>query len=434
MAEQNAKLTDAKNKRRTKGDGGIHQRSDGYFIATVYVPGMDGERHQIRRAAKTETGAAIKLQQLRTDVANGKITAGPKSKYTVAEWLEKWITEIHRSEVVQSTWRDYRLAIRAYINPHIGAMKLHNLTADHVRKMVRALQKKSTRSAQKAHTVLRRAVDDAVREEVVDRNVVRLVPNPKHVKKRRGAYEQDVAKLILKTAIELDEQREAPPYLASRWATAFLAGVRQGEALGLEWDRVDLEAGVIDISWQLQTMQQDHGCGVPDVNDVYPCGKKRPGFCPARRWNLEPGFEYRKCHRSLLWTRPKTNAGSRYVPIEPALWEMLKVYRRLRAADFNPHNLVWHHADGRPISQKEDNAAWNELIAACGITKARGEVVLHEARNTAATQLMENGVDVKVIQGILGHAHILTTQDYQRVNLEFARTAIGSLGALFPSE
>lgn len=421
----------AKNKRRPRGEGGIHQRADGLWVATVYVVGEDGERRQIRRTAKTKAEAIIKLRKLIQERDEGKLTL-KSGKYTVAEWLSHWIEDIHRDNIRPSSRRDYKLAIR-YVIPHIGKKRLDKLTAEDVRKMIRAIQKDSTRSAQKAHVALRRALDDAVSEEVLNRNVVRLVPVPKHVKKERGAYEQDVAKHILKTAIELDEKRDHGPYLASRWATAFLTGARQAEVLGLEWKRVDLKAGIIDISWQLRREQQTHGCGKPDADGSYPCGKKRVGFCPDRHWDLGPGFEYRECHRSLLWMRPKTLRGERYVPIVPALLETLKVYKRERVGEYNPHGLLWHHDDGRPVSQEEDNRAWNDLIAACGITKKRGEVVLHEARNTAATQLLEAGVDVKVIQGILGHASILTTRDYQRVGVEFAKTAISNLGELLPS-
>lgn len=423
--------------RRSRGEGGVHKRaSDGLWIATVTVTGRDGKLRQIRRASKTKAGAIEKLRVLLEERGSGKLVAGTK-QFTVEEWLHKWITEIHLN-LAPTTKRDYESVIRNYIAPHVGKRKLNKLKPDHVRSMLKALQKEhSSRAAQKAHVVLRRALDDAVRDEEVARNVVRIVPRPGHVKKQRGAYSVDTAHLILRTAVELDAARAHGPYLATRWLTAFQTGARQAEVIGLEWDRVDLGAGVIDISWQLKQQQYAHGCGEPKFNpklkrDEYPCGRVRVGYCPDRYWDFQPGYEYRDCHKSMVWVRPKTNAGQRYVPMTPALWEALKVYRRERAGDHNPHNLVWHFPDGRPLSQKADNTAWNALLAAAGIEKQPGEFVLHEARNTAATQLLEAGVDAKVIQGILGHANILTTREYQRVGVEFSRSAIAGLSALAP--
>ncbi|SHT54821.1 phage-related integrase [Mycobacteroides abscessus subsp. abscessus] len=431
-----------KNKRRAKGTGGVHQRKDGYWIATIYVEDDMGKVRQVRRAAKTEAQAHQRLRDLHNDKANGKLGGKRATPYTMAEWLNHWIEEIHHDNVSPNTYDDYCSTIRNYLVPYIGTVQLADLSAANIRALLKKVQKeKSTRSAQKAHNCLRTSLDQAVNDELIDKNVCRLVPYPKHVKKQRGAYEDTVVQTILEKAGELDANKKPQaPLLASRWETAFLSGAREGECLGLEWDRVLFDEDLIDVSWQLQRLKRFHGCGEPTVDPRtgqkrWPCGRNsRPGYCPKTHFNLSPGFEYRPCHRSLAWTRPKSQKGKRWVPMVPELKDSLSVHFELTRHEPNPHNLVWHYPDGRPISQEDDNQAWNMLIASCGIEKKAGEVLLHEARNTTATRLLEDGVDAKVIQEILGHVDILTTRDYQKVRVEFAKKAVAGLGALLPKK
>lgn len=415
-----------KNKRRKKGDGGLYLDTKGRHVAYVYVFDKNGKRRQVRRAAKTENLARQKLRDLQVAKAKGELAPRVADRHTVAGWLEKWVEEIHKDNVKPGTLRDYRSTITNYINPYIGTYQLAKLTADHVRKMVRSNQKEhSPRSAQKAYVLLNRALADAVKEEVATKNVAALVHKPGYTAKERGKYSPDTARMMLTVAAEMDDKRTCGPYLASRWAFAFLTGQRQAECLGMEWDRIDLDEGVADVSWQLQSHTKVHGCGGT-------CGKGGPAWCPQAEWDFPADYEHRKCHRSLVWTKPKSKKSDRFVPLTPANIEILKVYKKQQEGRYNPHNLLWHHDDGRPVSQRDDNRAWNELVSACGITKEPGEVLLHEVRNTAATQLMEDGVDAKAIQEFLGHAHILTTRDYQKVDMDFLRKSVAGLDALVP--
>lgn len=82
-------------------------------------------------------------------------------------------------------------------------------------------------------------------------------------------------------------------------------------------------------------------------------GKKRVSFCPDSYWHLADGIEYRECQGSLLWTRPKTLAGKRMVPIMKPRLATLEVHREQTADWPNPHNLVWHRRDGRSIGEKQ---------------------------------------------------------------------------------
>jgi integrase len=275
-----------------------------------------------------------------------------------------------------------------------------------------------SRSAQKADQALRLAIKAAVREGVIAHNVMDRVDKPAHHAEDGTAFDSATAAHIIATA-----EKVQGPMWGARWATGFLTGARESEVLGLEWDRVDLDRGIIDISWQLNRQQKRHGCGEP-TGGAYPCGKVRPSYCPKAEWDFPPSLENRPCAGTLVWTRPKTRAGQRIIPMIPALVDILRQLDRN-----SPHGLVFHQ-DGRPISQETDQRAWRDLLVAAKIPHAKQ----HSVRHSTATLLLEAGVDSHVVQSVIGHSDIVTTRGYQHVSLDLAREAWASLAAIMPME
>lgn len=423
----------SKNKRRPRGTGSlIYDEDRNLWVGSAWVIDASGKRRQRRVSSRLKSEAQDKLNNLLVDIRSGVAAARPSGKMTVGDWLDHWLIKVKKPKVRPKTLKSYEGTIRLDLKPHIGSIRLDRLTTDHVRDMYEDIRKHSTRNAEKAHQVLKAALTQAVKEEHITRNVAKIVDAPVHKPKQRGAFEVATAVHVLKTAARRDDEDDPKrPKLASRWVAAFMTGARQAECLGLELDRLSLTSKWIDVSWQLQRLQYTHGCG--EKADGTPrCGKVRVGYCPDRVWDFDPAFEYRECYRSLVFTRPKSVAGERYIPMAPLLRESLRVHIELDR-DPNPHGLVWHHRDGRPLSQEDDNHEWNMLMAASGIAKQPGEALLHEARNTTATMLLESNVDIKIIQGILGHANILHSRHYQRVSLELAQRAVSSaFDALLP--
>jgi integrase len=414
-------------KRRTKGDGALFQRADGTWIGSVELPpSPDGKRRRKRVASRDRNRAIAELKKLRADVDAGRIAVTGNT--TVGKWLDHWIQDIHRKRdgrpLRPTTRRDYVATIRA-IKAQIGDKRLDKLTPQHVRDMTRGIGE--TRAAEKAYVLLRKALDDAIKEQMITRNVAEVVYRPVYTRGTRTALSFELAQRIIATAF-----RDGDVSRGTRWAAAFLTGCRQAELLGLTWDRVDLEHAVMRIDRQLQQLSQVHGCGVAGADGTYPCGRTRPGWCPQRRWDLPANFPHEVCRRSLVWTPTKTAAGDRWVPI---LAPLLTRLRELHDADGrNPHNLVWHHDDGRPIGPRDDYADWQRLLIEAEVIAPGETLSMHVARHTTATLLRKAGVDEQTRMEIIGHAtleaqRIYAHADRQR-HAEAMHSGLGKLMAI----
>jgi integrase len=411
-------------KRRAAGEGSIYQRTiDGLWCGVVDVPTTDGRRRQKRVYSTDYNKCVEKLRALRDDVAKGII---PSTTTTLATWLDYWLDKIHGPHVRPKTRDFYEEAIRLHLKPRIGKKRLDRLTPQDVRAAIDGIA--TSRNRQRAHQVLNMALKAAVVDGVIGRNVCDAVTKPKHLPGARTAFTADQAKHIIRTAITLDESRdETTPALATRWAAAFLSGARQAEVIGLELDRLDLDRGLFDFSWQLQQLKKTHGC--PEDN---PCGRQRPSYCPQTHWEFDDGFEYRECYKSLVWTRPKTKTGVRLVPIIPGLLEMIRRHVDDHAGEPNPHGLVWRHSDGRPLSPTDDHEAWQHLLVAAGVTEKGATIPLHSARHSTATLLQDAGVDEPTRMAIMGQSSVAAHRGYIHVDQTQTRAALGKLAALLP--
>ncbi|MDX6268719.1 MAG: integrase, partial [Frankiales bacterium] len=188
---------------------------------------------------------------------------------------------------------------------------------------------------------------------------------------------------------------------AARWSVALAMGLRQGEALGARWDvDVDLDAGTWRVSQGLQRQAYRHGCGGACVEDV------KPLRCPKRTGGL-------------VYVPPKSERGRRTIGIPSQLVAALRTHRvqqleeRMAAGPlWEDRGLVFAQWNGRPLDPRQDWSEWKIILKAAGVRDAR----LHDARHTAATLLLEQGVDARIVMEILGHSQISLTQNtYQHV-------------------
>jgi integrase len=393
----------SKAKRRQYGSGSLYQRaSDGRWIGSLVAGHTEtGAPRRITVSATTETEAKRRLDAKRREIErDGVPDQSVRAGTTVNAWAQTWLTE-HEKRVRPKTYATDRSSMTRWVIPAIGKRRLDQLTPADVRRVTAAVEAagRSSTTARYAQGVLMRALRAAMLEGHRVPERVLLVPAPAKAVHDRDALTYDDAVAVLKVASSRPD--------ASRWVAALLQGMRQGECLGLTWSCVDLQAGTLDVSWQLQAL---------------PYADRAAGTFRVPR-----GYEARRLVGAMHLVRPKSATGRRVIPLVPWMAAALTAWREV--APTSPFDLVWPTTDGGPVSDDVDRAAWYELLdsarVACVDEDGRGRrYLLHEARHTTATLLLEAGVSEHVITAIMGHSSIVTTRGYQHVSGALARRAM----------
>ena len=321
--------------------------------------------------------------------------------------MSHWLDVIAARRVRPRTLDRYRGIVDRQLVPALGHIRLDRLQPEHVEALYADLEAQGLAPATvlQVHRVLSRALKVAMQRGRVARNVCALVDAAPVRRCEIDPLGADEARSILAAA---SGQRNA-----ARWSVALALGLWQGEALGLRWPDVDLDAGTVTVRSALQRRRWEHGCAGG-------CGR-RPAGCPERRGG------------GLMFVEPKSDAGRRTIALPSAMVESLRRQRAEQAAErltagsmWDDHGLVFAQETGRPIDPSADHRAWQALLRAAGVRRAR----LHDARHTAATLLLQQGVPARVAMQILGHSQIsLTLGTYSHVVPELARDAASRMDA-----
>ena len=380
-------MTPRETRRRTaSGESSIYRDAAGRWHGYVSMGLKDNGRRDRRHVSGTTRAAVVeKVRDLERKRDAGTATAAGRAP-TLAQWLDHWLTTIAAPRLRPSTAARYRLAVDKHLVPKLGHHRLDRLQPEHLEAAYASLGTAGLAPASVlyAHRVLSRALKVALQRGRVTRNVAGLVEAPTVRRQEVIPLSAEESRRILTTA---SGRRNA-----ARWSVALALGLRQGEALGLRWRDVDLGEGTLAIRHALQ---------------------RQPG-------------------RGLIFTEPKSAAGRRALALPPPL---LRARREHRDAPNRGHHAAgsgWHHyrlvfaqPSGQPIDPSADYAAWKGLLRAAGVRAAR----LHDARHTAATLLLTQGVPARVAMQILGHSQIsLTLGTYSHVAPELARDATERVG------
>ena len=253
--------------------------------------------------------------------------------------------------------------------PYVGKVPLAKLGPEHVQAMMRALERKglSPRTVSLARTVLRRSLGDAVRWDKVSRNAAALVRAPRKAESKiDDALDAGEAAQVLAAA--------AGHRLEALAVLVLAVGLRQGEALSLRWDDLDLDA--------------DGG--------------------------------------TVTITESKTDAGRRTVALPPFVVLALRAHRarqlkeRLAATYWDDPELVFATMAGTKLNRSNVLHWWLALTVSAGVGRRR----FHASRHTAATLMLNNGVPLEVVSATLGHAGYAITADvYAKVRPKLQRQA-----------
>ena len=203
----------------------------------------------------------------------------------------------------------------------------------------------------------------------------------------------------------------------ARWAIALALGLRQGEALALRWDDIDLEAKSLWVRATRLRPAYAHGCDGA-------CGKTA-GYCPQRR------------QTNAITGATKSAAGNRAVGLPNAVVTLLKEHRREQLEERIHAGSLWQEGGwvfttlfGRPIAPNSDYHEWRALLERAGVRHAR----LHDARHTAATVLLVLGVPERTVMSIMGWSSTSMAARYQHVTDPIRREVANRVDGLLFSE
>lgn len=394
----------SKDNPRGKGSGSVFELPSGKWRGQVEAGfTRSGARRYVTVTGKSEKDAATKLRAKINEIEKNGIPKSGATTVTVKRWSEEWLP-IYQQKVRPSRFTDALGVVNRYIIPTIGHKRMSTLTPADVRDVHKATERAgfSAATTLRTHDVLMVMFKAALRDGITVPGNVLLVERPRTPESERDAIPLPDALAILDAAADRPD--------ASRWVAALLQGMRQGECLGLTWNCVDLDKGVIDVSWQLQALPyEDREAGT---------------------FRVPRHFRHKRLQGQMHLVRPKSASGTRLIPIVPWMGRALEAWRE--GAPANDHGLVWTES-GRPVRKVTDRRAWFDLQDAAEVAHVEDGVgrryTLHEARHTTATLLLESGVDPHVVTSILGHSKITTSRGYQHVSQAMARKALESVAA-----
>lgn len=236
-------------RKRGNGEGSRpRKRSDGRWEARYTVHTSEGPKRKTVYG-RTRQEVADKLARALSDRTQGLTFDAGSLK--LSEYLDRWLPDI-RDTVRQRSWERYEQIVRVHIKPALGRVKLKNLTATHARGLYREKLEggSSPRTVQYIHTTLRKALQDAVSDGLVPRNVADGIKAPRPKKKEINPLSPEQARAFLE-AVRGDR-------LEALYVLAVHRGLRQGELLGLRWEDVDLETGKLQVRRTLSLTRHGH--------------------------------------------------------------------------------------------------------------------------------------------------------------------------------
>jgi integrase len=398
-------------RKRANGEGCIYAYRNG-FAAYAWVTTPEGLRQRKFVYGKTREIVHEKWIKLQEQAKRRPV---PTTMPTVRQYFADWQRDVVTPGLAPATAANYEMFTRLYVAPALGHRRLDKLTVREVQTWLTKIkttcqccvqgkdaarpvakqkccakgrcchQVPSEWTAHQAWTVLRSGLSNAVRDELISRNVAALVRVPVPRPRKPRPWTVDEARRFLESA----RSAEDPYYVA--YVLILTLGLRRGEVLGLAWNDVDLDAGELHVAWQLQRVQGE-----------------------------------------LLRRQTKTASSEAPLPV-PYLCDVALKEQCKRQGEWRQKaGPAWHDTDlvvttryGQPVDPRNFHRAF---VARCHAAKVPVSTV-HATRRTCASLLVALDVHPRVAMQILRHSQIAVTMNiYSEVSSRETREALRRLG------
>lgn len=353
--------------------GHITKKGNKYYVVVPITDPTTGEKKNkwfsgYKNKREAEAARIEIISKL-----NNNTFVQPK-KLTVKDYLKEWLKVYVEPNLSPTTTRGYRVNIEHHIIPYLGGIPLQQLKASNIQSLYNSLKESgkvngegglSPRSVRYVHRVLREALQHAVQQQLIPRNIADDLALPQTKKYRPKVYTgEGIVKLL---ASVIDTEYETPIHLAA------LLGLRRGEVLGLQWCDVDFKNNCITIQRQL---------------------------IPTPKGNI--------------FKEPKTEDSVRSIQLSQRLVDVLKKERKKQLRNklilgekFVDNNLVCCHENGEMFSPSGFSHRFSELLKKNGLEHIR----FHDLRHSVATAMLNANIPIKHASEILGHSNTSITMD-----------------------
>lgn len=377
--------------------GHFKKRGASWYFWIELEPGPDGMRKQKTRGGfKTRRDAEHAFAEFRDEVRRG--TFVEPSKLTLSRFLdEEWFPGI-RASVRPTTWEHYNRSFRNYIRPSLGRSLLPNVTPARLNAFYADLLESgrcngdastpglSPKTVKHVHTMLHKALEDAVRWGHLARNPVSLATPPKPRTPEMKVWTPEQLRAFVYHA--------RTDRLFAAWLLLVITGMRRGEVLGLAWDHVDLSRGRLSVVRNLTVVRYEH----------------------------------------VEFSEPKTAKGRRSIALDGTTVAALKEHRKRQQEEQLAAGALWQNSglvfcreNGAPLHPQTLTRSFQLLGRDAGLPRIR----LHDLRHSYATAALSAGIPAKVVSERLGHASIAITLDtYSHVNPAMQEEAADTVARL----
>jgi integrase len=350
------------------------------FIVDVGPDG--GPRKQLKRGAyPTQKAAQEALNDVLAAVQRGAFAT--PDRLTFGQYLETWLATLPGKGRKPTTVESYSRHMRVHVVSHpVARVRLQNLSPLHLDQLYAELLDHgradgtgglSMRTVRFVHSVISKALNDAVRKRLVVVNVATAASAPS----TKASRPPEAQVWTLDQLHRFLDHVADDPYRAM-WRLAAMTGMRRGELCGIRWKDIDFEEGRLSVR---QSIVPVHGR--PTLSDV------------------------------------KTERSERTVDLDAVTLAELRAHRARQAVDrlasgpsYNDGDLVFAKPDGTCLHPKRVSEWFGRRSAAAGLPRIR----LHDIRHTHASHLLAKGVPAKVVSERLGHTtEAFTISRYQHV-------------------
>lgn len=369
----------------------IIPRGDGKWLVRVFVRrhlGKTRYHNKVIHGSKKDAQKYARQAETKRDL--GTLDKPAIDDPTLKSFMDDWMIQFKKGSVTERTYEGYKLAIKLYVTPYLGKLRLSELTARKIQDAYNQLHEDeySPRTIAFAHGLIRDALNQAVVDELVDSNPSFSTRRPTRKKKPIKVFTPEQAEAFMKSA-----KKDS---LGILFWFALAVGMRPEEYLALQWPELDLQRQQVTVK---QTIYFKKGGG----------------------WQFED---------------VKTESGLRTIRFDKRLAQALTVHKRSQARSrfalgkkYQNNDLVFAAPKGTPLQMR--NLTLRHLVDIMVRAKIDGPMNLYRLRHSFVTLSLMLGIDPKQVSRAAGHASVAFTLDnYQHALPSVEKDAADRIGKL----